>query len=156
MHLKGRPNNRPHPVGAKDIGKDATVIFATLTHRLAESMMADINRRIFEKSASPEDVIRMDVAHHNVFNGSLRLLPDRRAEILAVGEAAAGVGDEHAGGADNKTYIGDGVVISRCRVFVDAAADVNASADFIGRERSVSGERRRSTPARSKDTRRQA
>jgi hypothetical protein len=74
------------------------------------------------------------MAHHHISDRRLRLLPDRRAQVFAISEAAAGIGDEDAIAADDEAYVGDGVVIGRARVFVDAAADVDALGDLVGGE----------------------
>ena len=103
--------------------------------------MADEDRAILQESARPEDVVGMDMAHHHIFDRRIGLLPDRRAQIFAIREAAARVGDEDALASNDEADVGDGVVIGGARVLIDAAADMDALSDLVGGERAGRGER---------------
>lgn len=92
---------------------------------------------VHEEGTGAKNVVRMDVAQQDVADWFCGGGANGGAEGLAVGEAAAWVGDQNGVAADDEADVGDGVVIGRAGVLIDAAADVDAGGDFLKDDRRV-------------------
>ena len=82
------------------------------------------------------------MAHGDIADRQIGLLPDGSAQPLAIGQAAAGVGDQHRLAPDDETDIGDGIVIAGAGILIDAAPDMEAGRHFFGGEGTGAGCRR--------------
>ncbi len=85
---------------------------------------------VFEEGSCAEDMVGVDMGQHYVANRQLRCFADGCAQILAVEQAAAGVHDADGFAAYDEADVGDGVVVGCGRIFVQAAAEVDAGGDF--------------------------
>ena len=88
-------------------GQPRAVVVAARRERRGEGGVADELGRVVEEGAGAEGVVGMHVADHHVADRPVGAGADLGAQPGAVGEAAAGVDDEHRVPADHEADVGD-------------------------------------------------
>ena len=134
-HEHGGHHQRTDRVLAQYRLRARAIVLPAQRQSARQARMTHVDRMIRAEGARAEYVIRMDVGHQNIANRKLGRLADARAQAPAVIETATRVRHGNRFAADDETNIGDGIVVRRAHVLIDAAPDMDAGGDFRGNPR---------------------
>ena len=96
--------------------------------------MAHKLRLVLLECRRPENMVRVDVRHDDVFDRQWGRLPNGGAQTLAIDEAASRIDHGDRVTPDNEADVGYRIVVLFCCILIDTPPDVNARGDFVGDE----------------------
>ena len=152
-----RPHDQPaaseiefEPAGHQDVGRHdlgavciiaegfmqpAQIIVAALGQCARQLGMADEIGMIVAERGGPENMIGMDVGHDHIADRQPGSRTDRRAQLGSLAIAAAGIDHRDGIVSDDKSDIGDLVVVFRRRIFLNPLMDKDAGRNFCDGQR---------------------
>ena len=110
--------------------QSAKIISAALGKSAGQLGMADEIGMVVAKRGGAKDMVGMDVGHDHIADRQLGARADRRAKLGPFAIAPAWVDHRDGIVSDDKTDIGDLVVICRRGVFLHPVMDKDSGRDF--------------------------